>query len=183
MSSAERASAHSSATTSANAQANPSELTEAQFLQQQAELAKQAIANTWKHVTSELGQGINPAGWTREHPWAVLGAAAVAGFVAATQLVPSKEEQALKKLAALERALHASARPAATGPTDGENGRASDKEPARHGILYGLLNEALKAIQPALISMITAKVASGETQEAHAQGAAAAQGQPPPPQA
>src|SRR6187455_580325 len=105
MNSAGNANAPTTATTSssapasaaANATANPADLTEAQFLQQQAELAKAAIARTFQRFAAELGQGANPIEWAKEYPWISVGAAAVAGFVAANVLIPSKEDQALKK--------------------------------------------------------------------------------------
>src|SRR5687768_16395994 len=175
MNSAGNANAPTSATTSSSAPAsaaaaataNPGELSEAQFLQQQAELAKEAIARTFKQVTAGLGQGANPVEWAREYPWASVGAAAVAGFVAANVLIPSKEDQALKKLARLERALSAPPPPVVDGATP-------DKDPARHGVLYGLMNQALKAIQPAIISAITAHVAKNEPSNGQPQSA------PPP---
>jgi hypothetical protein len=101
-----------------------------------------------------------------------MGAAAVAGFVAANMLIPSKEDQALKKLAKLERALNSPPPPVIDTAT-------TDKEPAKHGVLYGLLNQALKAIQPAIISAITAHVAKNEPTNGQAHAAAA--GPPPPP--
>jgi len=61
----------------------------------------------FQDIKAKLGQGVDPKAWAREHPWVTIGAAAVAGFAATAALVPSKEEQALKKLAAIERALNA----------------------------------------------------------------------------
>ena len=119
-----------------------------------------------------MGQGANPVEWAREYPWISVGAAAVAGFVAANMLIPSKEDQALKKLAKLERALSPPPPPIIDTAT-------TDKEPAKHGVLYGLLNQALKAIQPAIISAITAHVAKNEPTNGQAHAAAA--GPPPPP--
>ncbi len=147
--------------------ANPAELSEAQFLQQQAELAREAISRTFSHFTSGLGKGANPMEWTKEYPWATLGAAAVAGFVAANMLVPSKEDQALRKLAALERALHP--------PPPVVEGSTTEKDPAKHGVVYGLVNQMLKAVQPAVISAITAHIAKNDPPQ---NGNAA--NQPPP---
>jgi hypothetical protein len=123
-------------------------------------------------VTAGLGQGANPVEWAREYPWASVGAAAVAGFVAANVLIPSKEDQALKKLARLERALSSPPPPVIDGSTP-------DKDPAKHGVLYGLLNQALKAVQPAIISAITAHVAKNEP--SNGQPHPAAGSAPPPP--
>ena len=82
------------------------ESSEADYLTQQAEDAKAAIARTFTAIAQGLGQGVNPLQWARQYPWATLGASAVAGFVAASLLIPSKEDQALRKLAAIERALN-----------------------------------------------------------------------------
>jgi hypothetical protein len=160
------------ASAAAKATGNPAELSEAQFLQQQAELAKAAIARTFKRFTQEMGQGANPVEWAREYPWISMGAAAVAGFVAANMLIPSKEDQALKKLARLERALSPPPPPLIDAATP-------DKEPAKHGVVYGLLNQALKAIQPAIISAITAHVAKNEPSNGQAHAAAGPNAPPP----
>lgn len=112
--------------------------------------------------------------WAKEYPWVSVGAAAVAGFVAANMLIPSKEDQALKKLARLERALSPPPPPVIDTGT-------SDKEPAKHGVLYGLMNQALKAIQPAIISAITAHVAKNEPTNGQAPAAPAAPAGPHPP--
>lgn len=161
----------SSAPASATATSNPADLSEAEFLQQQAELAKAAIARTFKQITTELGNGANPVEWAKEYPYVSLGAAVVGGFVAANMLIPSKEEQALKKLARLERAL-------STPPPPVVDGATPDKDPARHGVLYGFLNQVLKAVQPAIISAITAHIAKNEPKNGQPQAAA---GSPPPP--
>ena len=53
-----------------------------------------------------LAEGADPRLWARQYPWATLGVSAIAGFVATSILVPSREQQALKKLAEIERALN-----------------------------------------------------------------------------
>ena len=78
----------------------PEKLSEQEYLAQQAESAKLALTGAWQEMKTRLAQGVAPQVWAKEYPWITVGAAAVAGFVAATALVPSKEEQALKKLAA-----------------------------------------------------------------------------------
>jgi hypothetical protein len=176
MNSAGNANAPTTGTTSSSAPANtsnsktPAELTEAQFLQQQAELAKEAISRTLKRIATDLGKGASPIEWAREYPWVSLGAATVAGFFAANMLIPSKEDQALKKLARLERAINPPPPPVFDTAT-------TDKDPAKHGFFYGLMNQALKAIQPAIISAITAHVAKNEPTNGQAQ--AAGSGNPP----
>ena len=78
-------------------------MSESEFLEKQAHNAQVAIGNVLQDLKAKLGQGVDPKAWAREHPWMAVGAAAVAGFAATAALVPSKEEQALKKLASIER--------------------------------------------------------------------------------
>lgn len=146
-----------SGTTSRIEPTNPASLSETQFLEQQRALARDAIARTWAQITSGLEQGVNPVEWTREYPFAAMGAAAIAGFIGACSLVPSKQQEALRKLAALERALSAPP-PAADAPPV-----QSDKGPNLRRTVAGFMLEAIKVLQPVLISAISAKMASAQS--------------------
>jgi hypothetical protein len=141
----------------------PEKLSEAEYLAQQAETAKQALAHAWQEVKVRLGQGVAPAEWAKQYPWITVGAAAVAGFVATAALVPSKEEQALKKLAAIERALN----PAPSREDERSSTGNGRKEGS--GLVGTLLHEVLNIAKPVLLSMMTAGIG----------GAAAAPQQPP----
>jgi hypothetical protein len=132
---------------------------EAAFLAQQAADAKAALTRTLSELGTGLGQSVNLAGWTRQYPWMTLGASAVAGFVASAALVPSKEDQALKKLAKIERALN----PAPPKPERQADGAVADEgahayKTGRQSLGRTLLGEVIKAVQPALLSMLTAGV-------------------------
>ena len=106
-------------------------------------------------MKSRLGQGVDPKAWAAEYPWVTVGAAAVAGFVAAATLIPSKEEQALKRLAAIERALH-------PPPPPREDGNGDAKKEGRGGMLGTILHEAIAILRPTLLSMMTAGLAAGQ---------------------
>src|SRR5437016_9533541 len=80
----------------------PPESSEADFLTLQQEHAKAAIGRVVSEIKGALAEGADPRAWVQQYPWATLGASAVAGFVAATMLIPSREQQALKKLAEIE---------------------------------------------------------------------------------
>src|SRR5690349_10314694 len=67
-------------------------LSEADFLAQQQAQARTAISNTLADMKHAVAQSVNLREWTREHPWILMGTAAVAGAVAAALLTPSKEE-------------------------------------------------------------------------------------------
>jgi hypothetical protein len=95
----------SSARTSASPAATAPR-SEAAYLKQQAAHAKSALTKTLGEIGSGLGKGVSPAAWAKEHPWMTVSSAVVAGFVAATIAVPSKKQAALRRLAAIERALN-----------------------------------------------------------------------------
>ena len=140
-------------------------------------------------MTAKLGEGANPVEWAKRYPWASVGASAVAGFVAASLLIPSKEQQALARLAAIERALNP-APPKKEQPevSDSVNGDSSAKQHrASTGLLTLLAREAIGAVKPAIISLLTAGVTakaakpSQEEMEAAAETADARQGETPGP--
>jgi hypothetical protein len=130
-------------------------LSETQYLQRQAQQAKDAIGRTLSLITSNLGHSADPRAWTREHPWLTLGAAAIGGFTAVTLVVPTKEQRVLRRLAAIERAV-APKPPQVVIAKDGDD--QTEEHPAKHGVLHGLFNEVLKAVRPAVMSAITAGI-------------------------
>src|SRR5436305_1708065 len=81
------------------------DLSEADFLKAQEANAKAAIAATLREVRDDLARAANLRYVYEQHPWLTTAGAAVAGFLGAALLVPSKEESALKKLARWEKAL------------------------------------------------------------------------------
>jgi len=120
-----------------------------------------AIKRTLTQMKGDLAEGANPVEWAREYPWLTLGASAVAGFVATSMLVPSKEEQALRKLARIERALNPERRRREPARDEDSNGNGkSDPPDAGGGGLMGMLaRELIKTLRPALVSLVTAGVA------------------------
>lgn len=114
------------------------------------------MTKAFQELKTRLGQGVAPQAWAKEYPWITVGAAAVAGFVAASALIPSKEEQALKKLAAIERALNP--HPPQPRSADG-NGNAPPKE--SKSMLGTILHEAIAIARPAIVSLMSAHLAGG----------------------
>ncbi len=136
----------------ANPGAADESLSEAQLLQREADRAKAAIS----HALAELGQSLkataDPHVLTRDHPWLAISTAAVAGFAAAVTMIPSREQQALRALAELERARNA---PPPSAPASS----GSDKAAAAEGSFLGsIAAEALKAIRPLLTSLLSAGI-------------------------
>ena len=155
---------------------------EGEFLAQQAVDAKAAIARTLSQIGTDLGNGLGPSAVMRTHPWLALGASTVAGFVATTVLVPSREDRALRKLARIERALNPEPPPQkheADGEGEGKPANARGYKSGRSSFMRSLMGEVLKTVQPALLSMLTAGVtatAARPSQE-EMQAAAAAEDQ------
>jgi hypothetical protein len=175
-------SASSSDTTSTNGHGKPNEkpkglASEAAFLQQQADEARKALNAAFGNLSRSLRDGVDPKGWTKEHPWAMVAGAAVAGFAAAAAFVPSKEEQALRRLAKIEKALMPKRAKGAGQIDDSEDGGAKDFAKGRTGFLGAIGRQVLETIKPALMSALTAGItAKAATPDNEYQAP-----QPPPP--
>jgi len=153
------------------------ESSEADFLTLQQEHAKAAIGRAVSDLKNAVGRSVDPRPWMKDYPWATLGASAVAGFVAA-MLIPSKEEQALKRLAAIEKALTPPpprrAEPEEdVGSVDGKRG-AQDYKSGRSGILSAIMGEVIGAIKPAVVSLLTSGVTAAAVKPSEAEMEAAA---------
>jgi hypothetical protein len=131
----------------------PANESEADYLARQANQASAAISRTFKQVQKDVVKCADPRLWLNEHSWATLAAATVTGFAAASTVVPSKEQQALKRLAKLERALHPE--------YDSLRHDASAKD---RGIVSKILSHAMGALEPALSNIIGQVVAEKTTQ-------------------
>jgi hypothetical protein len=137
-------------------------LSESAFLQEQAANAKAAIAQALSDAKNALAEGVSIREWTARYPWIALGGAAVAGFVAASTLIPTKEQQALKKLAEYERALHPERFERQKREKDqetelDEHGKIKNKKP---GMMQTIISELIRSVGPALASSLTAGLAT-----------------------
>ena len=133
---------------------------EADFLAQQAVDAKAAISRKFSQISTDLGVALSPGTLMRGHPWMTLAGSAVAGFVATAVMVPSKEDLALRKLAKIERALNPEP-PPRKADADDEDDRTSGVKSYKSGrtsFLRTMMGEVIKAVQPAVLSMLTAGV-------------------------
>jgi hypothetical protein len=145
-------------------------------LARQQQVARQGMSRAVADLLSFGKQAADPG---KGHGVAPLGrrspASAAAGFTAAAVAVPSKEQQALRKLAAIERALHLS-----PPERHGQNGKATDGAPTesngfdvsgksgeqayksgRSSLMRAILGEFVGALKPAIISLLTAGVTGG----------------------
>jgi hypothetical protein len=130
-------------------------LTESQYLARQQQDAKAAISRTAKELQQELLRSADPRAWMLTHPWATLGAAVVAGFAAASVATPTKEEQALSRLAKLEAALND------RNGHDSDNhsdGHSRDKKPSPLSKLSGILFQIVQPVVASAVAGITANM-------------------------
>ncbi len=91
----------------------------------------------------------------------MVAGATVAGFAAAAMFVPSKEDQALRKLIAMEKALMPKMPKRSSrddGHDAGEDGGAKDFSKGRTGFLGAVGRQILETIKPALMSALTAGI-------------------------
>lgn len=87
-------------------------------------------------------------------------------------LVPSKEDQALKRLAKIERALNPPPPLKKDDIDEDHAGGAKAYKAGRQSFTRTIMGEVIKAVQPALLSMltagVTAKAAKPSQEEMHA---------------
>jgi len=128
----------------------------------------------WTQATKDLGRGVDPRAWAASHPWIALATAAAGGFVAATQIVPSRDEQMLKKLEKIQEALTGqSKRERAKEAADVEEqlDPAAKPQKKNRGFLSVIGTEVIKYLGPALSSALSAAVAgksvSNAAEDAH----------------
>lgn len=78
---------HASDTTSAKPAAK---LSETDYLAREADDARGAISKTIGNMRTSLAEAADVRAWARKYPWATLGAATAAGFLAAGALMPRR---------------------------------------------------------------------------------------------
>ena len=144
----------SSATTTESEQKAQAKLSEAQFLQQTAAELKAAISQTVGQLKQDALTAADIRLWSKEHPWAVVGAAAAAGFVAATLVTPSKDRALKEKFAELIDILKADER--------GE--QRPQQQNSGSGMFAPLLAMAAGAAQNYVMSLVHPPV-NGQPQE------------------
>ncbi len=154
------------------------ESSEADFLQLQQEYAKEAIGRVLGQLKGDLVEGLNPVPLAKKHPYATIGATAAIGLVAAYMFIPSREERALRKLARIERALNPppprkARREEENLEVDGQSGGEAYKA-GKSGFMTTLMGEVLKAVRPAVVSLLTAGVTAKAAKPSHEEMKAAA---------
>lgn len=160
---------------------------EAGYVAQQAEDARAAIGHTLHAIASDLKESVDVRLWAKEHPWMTVGAAATAGFVAACVFVPTREDQALKRLSKIEKALRPSS-PAASSDNNSASAEADQDGASQSSSMWsGIARQIYDAVKPAVLSTLAATVSgkvsqSGSSaQQQQQQPSSSSSGSPPDP--
>ncbi len=137
--------------------ATSARLGESEFLRVEAEQAKAAVKRALEDAKTALTGAVDPRELTRSHPFVALGSAVVAGFVAAAVAIPSKEQQALRRIEKLQRAMHPSPPPSNGSGATG-NGSTTETKPPAPSFLAMIVKEIIAVLKPILIAAITANL-------------------------
>jgi hypothetical protein len=125
-------------------------MTEREFLDQQSEQARQAMARTAKLLGKNLGRSVDPRTWAKSHPWLSLSAAVVAGF-AAVSIIPHRKKPPA---------------PPVEGAKGVESVKADENgESAGHGLFHSLLAHGFKTGWRMLASVVISKIVTRMKQD------------------
>jgi hypothetical protein len=157
-------------------------LTTGQYLREQSANAAAAFKHTLGALSSALSQSVNqkvnPARLTREHPLIALPTALIAGFAAASAVVPSKQQQAEARLARLVAALTPPSPP--TTPVADSSDKTADSRGWLQKLAGTVGSELIHALKPSLTELLFGSLAGASAVAAEtAETGASAQPQNP----
>jgi hypothetical protein len=133
------------------------------FLREQADEARAALARGLDDLKAAVAGTIDPRQLPRRYPIWTISGVAVAGFVAAVLTIPSREEQELKRLERIRRAMYPEPEP--PKPPHAE---AVAEKAAKASLWVTLLREAVQAARPMLVSLVTASLKAHQQERAEA---------------
>ncbi|CAN5439083.1 hypothetical protein BH09PLA1_BH09PLA1_19420 [soil metagenome] len=143
-----------------------SETGETTYLQREARQAKQAMSHAVSAATRDLAHSIDPRTWTAAHPWIAMSTAAVGGFVAASKVVPSRDEEWRDKLQQIREAVIGEPR---RDRSEDSRADSADEKPGKsktRSILGIIGTEFLRYAGPAITTALSAALAGKSAQEA-----------------
>lgn len=158
---------HASATTSPS-KPRPPKPSEAEYLQREADDARDAASHTLGQMRQSLKDAGDVRAWARTYPWTTLGAAAAAGFLAAAAVMPRRrrreddENAALLERILTDEQIEARLRELAAQDVG---------KPSREGVLHTLVGSLVKTFGPAVQSAVGAALAAHPPQADFAAGA------------
>ena len=151
-------------------QAEESKVSEADYVTQQAEQAKRAIAAVIGDMKDAISGSADVREWTRQYPWMLTGTAAVAGFVAGVAVTPPKEESFKDFFGEKWQELKDSLTPNVATETDkAQTARTIADQPAsqeeKPSWFAVVLREVLKTVGPTIGGLITGALAGQQAQK------------------
>lgn len=99
-------------------------------------------------------QSVNVREWTRQHPWILMGSAAVAGAVVGMLVTPSKEETIKEFFEEKWEAIKDKLTPS-PAPEAASRGAAEPAQGEKKSMLGTILQEVLRAAGPAITGLMT----------------------------
>ena len=128
-----------------------------EFLREQADEAARALQQGFNDFKAALAGKVDPRQLPRKFPFLMVGAVAAASFAAAVVAIPSKEQQELKRLERIRRALHPE--PEVPKAVKKAADAAAKADGQQKGPLWvTLLREGIQAARPLLVALVTASI-------------------------
>jgi hypothetical protein len=147
------------ATQSKSSSEKPKSSSETEYLAQQAEDAKLAMAAAWQDAKRALASGGDVRLWTKQYPWLATGTALAAGVAAGYLLTPRDKDEFKEMWEKLKDKLAGAKADADAVYVEAKQGGAS--APQQPSMLGSLLKEALKAGLPMITSIIGGAMGAG----------------------
>lgn len=132
--------------------------TESDVLAREAAAAQAAAVQAIGDLKASLVQAADPRLWAQQHPWAAVGVAAVAGFAAATFVVPSPEPDIKGKLSELLKGLQDLPDGKQASSTDEVDDGLPEKPSMRSGPLAAVMEAMLDLGKTAVTNFVMAAV-------------------------
>jgi len=110
-----------------------------------------------------VARTVDPRGWIQVAPWTTLAAAALVAFAGTALVVPSKEEQAIRRLRRLERALGKEER-RDRSDSNGHDDEDDGRKKGDHTFLGMLAGHAIGLLKPLVTSALSAALSARTAQ-------------------
>jgi hypothetical protein len=137
---------NASAAAPSNGRSSYDNLTEAEFLTHEAELAKTALGNTLDEIKTELAKAGNIKLWAHHYPWMTAGLALATGFTLAAVAKGADSGKANETIPASEEAERQRLlRETAKAPYNSVTGNTPKLGDSLLGSLFSLARTALEA--------------------------------------
>ena len=115
-------------------------------------------------LKAALARGADPRQLPRKFPFLTVGAVAVTGFVAAVLTIPSKEQQELRRLERIRRAMYPDPEPV-KGSAAAAGKAVDDAKSSKPPLWVTLVREGITAARPLLVSLVTASIKAKQNPE------------------